>query len=150
MQHTSVTGECMQHTHTHTHTHVISPWKRITDINISFTILTGTQGCLIALYYCLAVSRRSGKNRSEDVLGGMHVLRTAFNFERLKFTCPRPLNETLLDNISLVRMTYREPSFLTNRAAAYIKLQKLDEGLEDCKRAVFLNPSYARAHGRMG
>jgi Tfp pilus assembly protein PilF len=38
----------------------------------------------------------------------------------------------------------------TYRAAAYIKIQELQKALDDCKKAISLNPGYARAHGRMG
>jgi len=43
-----------------------------------------------------------------------------------------------------------ETSILIFRAAANIKLEKLDVAIEDCKKALSLNPSYARAHGRLG
>ena len=36
------------------------------------------------------------------------------------------------------------------RAAAYIKLQDFQKALVDCKKAVELDPQYARAHGRLG
>ena len=36
------------------------------------------------------------------------------------------------------------------RAAAYIKLENYDKGTEDCKKAISLNPDYARAYGRLG
>ncbi len=36
------------------------------------------------------------------------------------------------------------------RAAAYIKIQKFDQARDDCKAALSLNPSYARAYGRLG
>ena len=40
--------------------------------------------------------------------------------------------------------------FSSCRAAAYIKLQELQKALDDCKHALTLNPTYARAYGRMG
>ena len=36
------------------------------------------------------------------------------------------------------------------RAAAYIKINDLQNALEDCQKAVSLNPNYSRAYGRMG
>ncbi|CAL8109868.1 unnamed protein product [Orchesella dallaii] len=40
--------------------------------------------------------------------------------------------------------------YFCNRAAAYIKLEQYDKALRDCQIAVQLQPSYARAYGRMG
>ena len=37
-----------------------------------------------------------------------------------------------------------------NRAAAHIKLDNLDSAVTDCKKALSLNPNYARAYGRLG
>ena len=53
------------------------------------------------------------------------------------------------DQPSLPTMT---PSLipLLHRAAAYIKLQDFQKALVDCKKAVELDPQYARAHGRLG
>ena len=36
----------------------------------------------------------------------------------------------------------------TNRAMAYIKLRKYKEALLDCEQALYLNPSFAKAHTR--
>lgn len=37
---------------------------------------------------------------------------------------------------------------LTNRAAAYIKLKKYKEALQDSEHALLLNPNFAKAHVR--
>ncbi len=38
----------------------------------------------------------------------------------------------------------------SHRAAAYIKLEDYQNALTDCKKAIEIDPEYARAHGRMG
>ncbi|VDP13884.1 unnamed protein product [Soboliphyme baturini] len=45
---------------------------------------------------------------------------------------------------------YRNPIYFCNRAAAYSKLGNHEKGIEDCKIAVALSPSYSKAYGRMG
>ena len=36
------------------------------------------------------------------------------------------------------------------RAAAYSKLNKHQQAIEDCNRALSIDPSYSKAYGRMG
>ena len=40
--------------------------------------------------------------------------------------------------------------FLSNRAAAYSKLNKHVQAIEDCERALTIDPQYSKAYGRMG
>lgn len=40
--------------------------------------------------------------------------------------------------------------YFCNRAAAYTNMDKFHEALDDCKRAIALNPDYAKAFSRMG
>ncbi|ODM93279.1 Small glutamine-rich tetratricopeptide repeat-containing protein beta [Orchesella cincta] len=42
------------------------------------------------------------------------------------------------------------PVYFCNRSAAYIKLEKFEEARRDCQIAIQLQPSYAKAYGRMG
>ena len=63
------------------------------------------------------------------------------------------IRESTIGTFSDIIVTYLDYNVhhtTPHRAAAYIKLQELQKALEDCKKAVELNPSYARAHGRMG
>lgn len=38
----------------------------------------------------------------------------------------------------------------SNRAAAYSKLNKHVQAIEDCERALTIDPQYSKAYGRMG
>jgi len=49
-----------------------------------------------------------------------------------------------------VELDGRNAVYFCNRAAAYMKLEQLEEALRDCQIAVQLQPQYARAFGRMG
>ena len=40
--------------------------------------------------------------------------------------------------------------FLSFRAAAYSKLGKHKNAIEDCQRALTIDPLYSKAYGRMG
>ncbi|CAL8068314.1 unnamed protein product [Orchesella dallaii] len=42
------------------------------------------------------------------------------------------------------------PVYFCNRAAAFIKMERYEEARRDCQIAVQLDPSYAKAYGRMG
>jgi Flp pilus assembly protein TadD len=51
---------------------------------------------------------------------------------------------------SLLRNTAElEPqssTLLSNRAAALVKLQRVEEAIEDCKKAIEIEPKFARVH----
>jgi DnaJ family protein C protein 7 len=40
-------------------------------------------------------------------------------------------------------------TLLSNRAAALVKLQRVEEAIEDCKKAIEVEPKFARAHARL-
>lgn len=40
--------------------------------------------------------------------------------------------------------------YYSNRAAAFTMQEDFDSAIEDCKAAVSLNPSYAKAYSRLG
>ena len=42
------------------------------------------------------------------------------------------------------------PVFYCNRAAAHSKMNNHHLAIEDCQRALCINPSYSKAYGRMG
>jgi len=45
---------------------------------------------------------------------------------------------------------YESPIYFCNRAAAYSKLERHNDSVSDCKRALALDPNYSKAYGRMG
>jgi len=44
----------------------------------------------------------------------------------------------------------RDPTYFCNRAAAYCRLDQNDLAIQDCRTALSLDPTYAKAYGRMG
>lgn len=40
--------------------------------------------------------------------------------------------------------------FIHFRAAAFSKLNKHAEAIEDCNKAIMIDPNYSKAYGRMG
>lgn len=40
--------------------------------------------------------------------------------------------------------------YYANRAAAYTSLRRHDKAIEDCKKAVVIDPNYGKAYSRMG
>ena len=42
------------------------------------------------------------------------------------------------------------PVFYCNRAAAHSKMNNHHLAIEDCQRAIDMDPSYSKAYGRMG
>ena len=46
-------------------------------------------------------------------------------------------------------MNPNEPAYLTNRAIAYLKDEKFDAAMADRKRALDINPKFAKAYNRM-
>jgi tetratricopeptide (TPR) repeat protein len=46
-------------------------------------------------------------------------------------------------------MNPHEPAFLTNRAIAYLKIEKFDAAMRDCQRALDINPNFAKAYNRL-
>ena len=42
-----------------------------------------------------------------------------------------------------------EPAYYTNRAIAYIKLEKFLMAKQDCQRALSINPNFAKAFNRL-
>lgn len=46
---------------------------------------------------------------------------------------------------------YKYINYVVNyRAAAYSKLNKHVKGIEDCEKALAIDPQYSKAYGRMG
>ena len=46
-------------------------------------------------------------------------------------------------------MSPEEPAYYTNRAIAYLKTGKFELAMNDCKKALNVNPSFAKAYNRM-
>jgi len=46
-------------------------------------------------------------------------------------------------------MAPKEAAFYTNRAIAYLKIENFDLAMNDCKMALEVNPSFAKAYNRM-
>ena len=42
-----------------------------------------------------------------------------------------------------------EPAFFTNRAIAYLKIEKFEEARRDCQMALDINPKFAKAYNRL-
>lgn len=42
-----------------------------------------------------------------------------------------------------------EPSYLTNRAIAYLKIENFEFAMNDCKMALYIDPKFAKAYNRM-
>ena len=42
-----------------------------------------------------------------------------------------------------------EPAYFTNRAIAYLKIDKFDEAKGDCQQALNINPNFAKAYNRL-
>ena len=46
-------------------------------------------------------------------------------------------------------MAPKEAAFYTNRAIAYLKIENFDLAMNDCKMALEVNPTFAKAYNRM-
>ena len=42
-----------------------------------------------------------------------------------------------------------EPAYYTNRAIAYLKIDNFDLAMNDCKKALEINPQFVKAYNRM-
>lgn len=59
-------------------------------------------------------------------------------------------NEAVGEYTKAVRFNPKNAVYYCNRAAAYSKLEKHILAIDDCKRAINLDPSYGKAYGRLG
>lgn len=58
--------------------------------------------------------------------------------------------EALEEYNQAIELDGNNAAYFCNRAATFIKLEQYDEARRDCQIAAQLDPSYARAYGRMG
>lgn len=63
------------------------------------------------------------------------------------FYFTQPVQVSILPLFNLLDLERTEGVY-TNRAVAYIKLQKFKEALHDCEQALVINPKFAKAHVR--
>lgn len=59
------------------------------------------------------------------------------------------LDEAIIKYNEAIKLN-RDPIYFCNRAAAYCRQEQYDLAIQDCRTALALEPSYAKAYGRMG
>lgn len=55
-----------------------------------------------------------------------------------------------LFNSRAIELDGRNAVYYCNRAAAHSKLNQHQAAINDCKKAIVIDPSYSKAYGRMG
>ena len=55
-----------------------------------------------------------------------------------------------MSHYQAINLDGSNPVFYCNRAAAHSKMNNHHLAIEDCQRAIDMDPSYSKAYGRMG
>ncbi|KAM0686206.1 hypothetical protein COBT_002573 [Conglomerata obtusa] len=91
------------------------------------------------------------EKKQEDAERKVHNIRAEeFKAEGNDFFKNKNYDEAVLAYTQAIDEDDQNPIYYSNRAAAYAKLDMVDNGIEDCLAAVKLDPCFVKAYIRLG